>query len=97
VISRSGGVEPAWSPDGRELFFFSGQTLMLVDVRDSDASFTASAPREVFTAPVPSGYSNDSHRWLLSPDGKRFLVLLPSSGVAAAYLDVVMNWEGLLQ
>jgi Tol biopolymer transport system component len=39
VISRSGGVEPAWSPDGRELFFFSGQTLMLVDVRDNHAVF----------------------------------------------------------
>ena len=98
VISQVGGVEPQWSRDGRELFFFSGQKMMVVDVRANGASFTASTPKELFSAPVPVGYSNDSHRWQLSPDGKRLLVLVPFSGAAAsAYLDVVVNWETLLK
>ncbi len=97
VISQGGGVEPQWSRDGRELFFFSGQKMMVVDLRMSNGTFSASAPREVLSAPVPVGYSNDSHRWQLSPDGKRFLLLIPSSGAAAASLDVVINWEQLLK
>ena len=32
VISQAGGVEPQWSKDGRELFFFSGQRMMAVDI-----------------------------------------------------------------
>ena len=97
VISQAGGVGPLWSRDGRELFFFSGQKMMVVDVRVNGGSFSASAPRELFSAQVPAGFSNDSHRWQLSPDGKRFLVMVPSSGAASAYLDVVVNWETLLK
>jgi Tol biopolymer transport system component len=97
VISQGGGVEPQWSRDGRELFFFSGQKMMVVDLRMNSGTFSASAPREVLSAPVAVGYSNDSHRWQLSPDGKRFLLLIPSSGAAAASLDVVLNWEQLLK
>jgi Tol biopolymer transport system component len=97
IVSRSGGVEPQWSNDGRELFFFSGQKLVVVDVRAMGASFSASAPRELFSVPVPVGYSNDSHRWQLSPDASKFLVLIPSSGAATANLDVIVNWETLLK
>ena len=97
VISQTGGVEPQWSRDGRELFFFSGQKLMMVEVDLHGASFHSSVPKELFSAPVPSGYSNDSHRWQLSPDGKRFLVMIPPSGSAIAYLDVIVNWESLLK
>ena len=97
VVSQTGGVEPQWSRDGHELFFFSGQKMMVVDVRLNGGSFSASAPRELFSAQVPGGYSNDSHRWQLSPDSKRFLVLVPFSGASSAYLDVVVNWETLLK
>ena len=97
VISQTGGVEPQWSRDGRELLFFSGQKLMTVDVDVHGGSFHASVPKELFSAPVPPGYSNDSHRWQLSPDGKRFLVMIPPAGSAIAYLDVIVNWESLLK
>jgi len=96
VISQTGGVEPQWSRDGRELLFFSGQKLMTVDVDLHGGSFHAGVPKELFSAPVPPGYSNDSHRWQLSPDGKRVLVMIPASGSAIAYLDVIVNWESLL-
>ncbi|HSR05833.1 MAG TPA: protein kinase [Bryobacteraceae bacterium] len=97
LISQMDGVEPQWSHDGRELFFFSGQKLMKVEVDLHGGSFHASVPKELFSAPVPPGYSNDSHRWQLSPDGKRFLVMIPPSGSAIAYLDVIVNWESLLK
>ncbi len=97
VVSQAGGVEPRWSRDGGELFFFSGQELMSVEVRTNGEAFNASVPRELFRAPVPVGYSNDSVRWQLLPDGSRILLLIPSSGEATAYLEVTTNWEGLLK
>jgi eukaryotic-like serine/threonine-protein kinase len=97
VISQGGGFEPRWSRDGHELFFFAGQKLMVVDVKTSGDSFSASAPRELFTAPVPSGYTGDSHRWQVSADGKRFLLLVPTTTGSGAYLDVLINWESLLK
>jgi Tol biopolymer transport system component len=97
VISQAGGTEPVWSRDGHELFFFSGQKMMVVDVRGSNGSFSAGKPQELFSAPVPAGYSNDSHRWQLSADGKRLLIMVPTSGAASASLDVIVNWETLLK
>ena len=75
----------------------SGQKMIVVDVRANGGSFSASTPRELFSAQVPAGFSHDNHRWQLSPDGKRFLVMVPSPGETSAYLDVVVNWETLLK
>jgi eukaryotic-like serine/threonine-protein kinase len=96
LISRGGGVEPRWSHDGDELFYFSGQKLMRTAVTAS-AAFAWSPPTALFDAPIVAGYSNDSHRWQVSPDGKRFLLITPASEAFATPIDVIVNWPGLLQ
>lgn len=35
MVSSGGGTEPRWSADGKELFDFSGQTLIAVPVQPS--------------------------------------------------------------
>ena len=49
-----------------------------------------------FDAAVVPNYTSDSHRWQLSPDGQRFLVLVDAGGSQAPPLDVVVNWSELL-
>ena len=44
-ISNSGGAEPLWSRDGRELFYINGNRMMVVDV---SGAATFSAPRQLF-------------------------------------------------
>ena len=46
-ISTSGGTEPVWSRDGRELFYLNGDAMMAVEIRTSP-TFTAGAPRMLF-------------------------------------------------
>jgi hypothetical protein len=75
MISKGGGVEPRWSRDCTELFYFSGQTLMAVPV-SLRPTFSNKAPAALFDAPVQSGYTADSHRWQVAPDGQRFLLLI---------------------
>ena len=67
-ISTSAAVEPRWSPDGRELFYRSNQTIyrVAVDTRDG---FAVGRPEPLFDR-VASG--SQIHTYSLSPDGKRF-------------------------
>ena len=46
-VSTSGGADPLWSRDGRELFYRSGGKVMAVDVRTSPR-FSAGTPRALF-------------------------------------------------
>ena len=43
-ISTEGGTEPVWNPNGRELFYRSGDKMMAVDIA-TQPSFAAGKPR----------------------------------------------------
>ena len=47
-VSRSGGYEPTWSADGRELFYFQGSSMMAVAV-ETGAEFSFGAPVQLFS------------------------------------------------
>ncbi len=42
-------------------------------------------------------YNNDSDRSQVTPDGKRFLLLVPAGKNAAPPIDFVVNWPALLK
>jgi serine/threonine-protein kinase len=96
LISPDGGVEPHWNPDGTELFYFSGQTLMAVPVRLQPA-FSHGTPVRLFDAPVMPWYVNDSDRTQVTDRGQRFLLLVNSEKNVVPPLDVVVNWPSLLE
>jgi eukaryotic-like serine/threonine-protein kinase len=95
MVSTGGGVEPRWSRDGKELFYFSGQTLMAVPV-SLRPSFSSGKPVSLFDAAVQPGYTGDSHRWQVAPDGQRFLLLVDAGKTQAPPLDIIVNWQALL-
>jgi serine/threonine-protein kinase len=96
MVSMGGGAEPRWSPDGKELFYFAGQTLMAVPV-SLQPTFSSGKPAALFDAPIQTAYLGDSHRWQVAPDGKRFLLLVNAGVVRLPPLDVVVNWPALLK
>jgi serine/threonine protein kinase len=96
MISSGGGVEPRWSADGKELFYFSGQALMAAPI-SLEPTFSSRPPIRLFDAPIQAGYINDSDRWQVAPDGKRFLLLAPAGKNEAPPIDVVVNWPALLR
>ncbi len=96
MISNGGGVEPRWSADGKELFYFAGQTLMAVPIA-LQPTFSLRPAVPLFDAPVQAGYINDSDRWQVAPDGKRFLILAPAGTTDAPPIDVIVNWPSLLR
>jgi serine/threonine protein kinase len=91
-ISTEGGTEPMWNPNGRELFYRSGDKMMAVDTA-TQPSFTAGKPRMLFEGqyqPTPVTFPN----YDVSPDGQRFLMLKPAEQAQAAptQINVVLNW-----
>jgi Tol biopolymer transport system component len=91
-ISSDGGTEPVWNPNGRELFYRSGDKMMAVDIT-TQPSFTAGKPRTLFAGPylpTPLTFPN----YDVSSDGQRFLMLKPVEQAEAAptQIVVVQNW-----
>jgi eukaryotic-like serine/threonine-protein kinase len=101
TISTSGGVQPRWRSDGRELFYLTtgaeGQ-LMSVDVKPTGTTFTASVPKALFVSrgQPPRGNANIPYlSYAVSPDGERFLLARPVEAGAddgPAAITVVLNW-----
>ncbi len=68
-ISRDGGRQPVWGPRGRELFYRTGQTMMVVSI-ETEPTFTPGRPEVLFTGSSFRNYD-------IAPDGRRFVLLKP--------------------
>ena len=86
-ISSGGGAVPRWNPNGRELFYVSGDKMMAVDVTTAPI-FSVGTPKMLF---VFEG--QEVANWDISPDGQRFLTVKPvEQQQAAAQINLVLNW-----
>ena len=84
-ISTTGGGQPMWRRDGRELFYVSADRKLMAVPMAVGAGVTPGTPQALFDAEF-SGYEP-------SADGQRFLVNVPAGGQAvAAPITVVLNW-----
>ena len=105
-VSSNGGGSPLWSPDGRELFYRSGDATMAVEV-ETEPTFKRGNPKTIFkgmysSSTLPKGTTTP---WDISPDSKKFLMIKPS-GVPAGgstaeklatapprpKINIVLNW-----
>jgi Tol biopolymer transport system component len=92
-VSSSGGANPAWSADGKELFFNSlDDRLMSILVKYPGGRFEAGEPKELFPLGGSSSYGGAVY-WEPIGNGQRFVVLR-SAPVAASdnRINVVINW-----
>ena len=93
-----GGHSPLWSPDGRELFYYSDGTMWAVPF-DTEPSFRAGNPQPLFQGtyqadPLPGLWPFD-----IAPDG-RFLMRKPGGATVDAMgadLVLVQNFFDELQ
>jgi len=92
-ISTEGGTEPVWNPNGKELFYRSGDKMMAVEI-STKPSFSAGKPKMLFERPYePTAITFPYYD--VSPDGQRFLMIKPSEQTSSSSLNqivVVQNW-----
>ena len=92
-VSTSGGVQPEWRGDGRELFYLDPSgTLIAVDVR-ATASFEVGPRRPLFRTGLVG--NSDTEEYRVTNDGQRFLLQVPIEG--ATRTTLVLNWPALLK
>ena len=95
-VSVTGGGQPKWRRDGRELFFTTpANRLMTVAVRASGERLDASLPTELLEIRGLQGSGYDDYA--PSADGQRFLVKVPIEQERKPLLQVVTNWTSLLR
>ena len=97
-VSTEGGTNPIWSPNGRELFFLSGdRKVMVSSYTTKDGSFIAEKPApwcNLQTIRLPN-VTLDSSMLDVAPDGKRFAVLVPAyteSQKPPTHVNVLFNF-----
>jgi Tol biopolymer transport system component len=91
-VTAGGGTFPQWGPDGRELFYISGDGMLsVVGLRIGPDGLEPSSPQPLF--PLAANEYTASP-FEVSPDGKRILV---NQAERNAELDLVVNWPLLLR
>jgi Tol biopolymer transport system component len=95
IVSKGGGLQPRWSPDGKEIFYIATDGgLMSVALRFSQdgKSVDPAAPVSLFHSRVGSGGSNPDYA--ITPDGQRFLMNTFVEQTAQP-ITMILNWAGL--
>ena len=93
-ISRDNGEAPAWSPDGKELFYFQQRSRKLLAVRvQTQPSFSFADP---VTLPIDLFVIGANRNYDVAPDG-RFIVPVIAGTVGAGQrtmerINTVLNW-----
>ena len=96
TISTNGGQEPVWSRDGRELFFRSGDQVLVVAVQTAE-SFEAAVPQELFSgtyASDTSGGGGAVANYDIAPSGQLLMLEVEREFVRETrQINVVLNWH----
>src|ERR1700690_325840 len=94
MVSRGGGVQPRWRPNGKELFYISPDSKMMSVEVTTGPVFQSGTPRPLFqTEIVDTGIRTGPLSWDLAPDGNRFLIITPNLSDTSS-LTVALNWWG---
>jgi dipeptidyl aminopeptidase/acylaminoacyl peptidase len=95
-VSLSGGIEPQWRRDGRELFWLGAdRRLMSVSV-DTTGTFHSGTPAALFqTTMDPTGRLGVIGRsqYAVAPNGQRFLINQTPAHAAPPPITVIVNWR----
>jgi Tol biopolymer transport system component len=97
--STNGGSCPRWSPDGRELYYLSGDKAVMAVPVQINPTFSLGTPIKLFQSNYVGVGATEGVPWDVSRDGKRFLMIkepLATSQSDAAgaprKINIVLNW-----
>jgi len=95
-VSTSGGVDPRWGGDGRELFYIAPDRSMMAVRISADGAPQRSMPQRLFISPVSFDIVGASRPYDVSRDGRLF-VFAPGARSASMPITVMVNWPAKLK
>jgi Tol biopolymer transport system component/DNA-binding winged helix-turn-helix (wHTH) protein len=94
-VTTTGGLEPLWRADGRELFFLTDQNeIAAVDVIRSPGGVRFGPQRVLFKR--PGGAIDQVRSYAPFPDGRRFALLTTLAEPKRQHIVVRLNWRSAL-
>ena len=94
-ITQQTGNSPRWSPDGNELFYLNGPSLMGIDIT-TDAAFAFGNERVLGMQGFQT-FGGGIRAYDITPDGQHFLMIFPPdqtdlTAASTQRINVVLNW-----
>jgi serine/threonine protein kinase/Tol biopolymer transport system component len=94
-ISISGGTQPRWRGDGREIFYVAPDSrLIAAEIKANGPSLEVGSVQPLFGG-MPTELATNAYDVTL--DGQRFLVAMPSESATPEPLTLVQNWTVALK
>jgi Tol biopolymer transport system component len=94
-VSTNGGVDPRWRGDGKELYFLDpSDDLIAVDVDTSSGVPSLGVPHVLMQA---IGVQRQFGSYVVTADGKRFLINSSNTKEESEPLTLVTNWTAELK
>ena len=90
LISTSGGTEPLWAPDGREIFYRSADNKLMSVAVTGRRELVAEKSKLLFD--MASYATFIGRNYDITPDGKRFVMVKAPPASAQSSLTIVLNW-----
>lgn len=96
-VSKSGGSQPLWRGDGRELFYIASDGRLVAIPTGGADSFEAGPERPLFQTRAAAVLAPFLTDYALSPDGQRFLINSVVPDAPPQAITIVVNWPAALQ
>jgi serine/threonine-protein kinase len=90
TVSTSGGWTPRWSPDGRQLFYMNGASMLVVHVETQGADFVGGKPQFLFDGPFDTTQDMNVD---IAPDGRSFVMVEADPDAKPTKINVILNWS----
>jgi serine/threonine protein kinase len=94
-ISTSGGAQPFWRGDGKELYYVTYEGRMMSADISTSKKFESSVPRQLFQTNIKN--TDPGFSYAATADGQRFLVNTYVQNNNVAPMTIVLNWTGDLK
>ncbi len=91
-VSISGGSQPVWAPDGRDLYYRAGEGLLGVEVLSATPVKVGANRIVIDRSPVEEGPVPGYPSYDVARDGEHFLFLDSEPMPRVDSLEVVLNW-----
>ena len=93
-VSTGGGAQPRWGHDGRELFYLAPDgNLMAVPLTARTDRVETGPVHALFNTGITASFIDRRNQYLVSRDGRRFLVNVSAEDQNSTPITVIVNWR----
>ena len=94
-ISTNGGAYPRWSADGKELYFITGDKLMVSSIHATGDSLEAGTPVSLFSIHRDNRSFTGGYRppYAVSPDGRFLVNQQVEVSADNSPITLILNWS----